>query len=232
MTKQQQNSEQFNDIVNRILPRVRRYVAQRLRMAVIDGILGPGLYRPEDITDEVFIRLKEEFDNGTLPLDKVKVAMFRLADQELERILTEARGHVDDVSIEQIQVEEMRELEEKYSVDAEGELVLYEEFDDISYQHDRERKTIYLLEPGFENDLIKALDLEESRAVAATEVRQLLAHAYQELPRLAGAIISLHVAGGLSPEEIAEVRDMDVQDVETIIARIRVRFTAVLTGLR
>ena len=232
MSDRQQNGDQFNSEVSRVLPRLQRYVAHRLRMAVIDGIIGRGKYRIEDITDEVFIRLKEEFASSGLSLDKVKIVMFKLADRELSRILSEESAHGGDIPIEEILAEEMRGLEEKYSVDADGDIVLYEEFDDISYEHDREQKTIYLLEPGFENDLIEALDLEESCAGVTAEVRNLLAHAYQKLPRLAGSIIGLHVAGGLSPEEIAEVRDMKVQDVETIIARIRVRFTAVLTGSR
>jgi DNA-directed RNA polymerase specialized sigma24 family protein len=232
MSDRQQSGEKFNSEVSRVLPRLQRYVAHRLRMAVIDGIIGPGKYRVEDITDEVFIRLKEEFASGGLELDKVKIVMFRLADRELTRILSEESAHGKDIPIEEILAEEMRGLEEKYSVAADGDIVLYEEFDDISYQHDREQKTIYLLEPGFENDLIKTLDLEESCAVAAAEARNLLAHACQKLPRIAGSIIALHVAGGLSPKEIAEVRDMDVQDVETIITRIRVRFTSVLTGAR
>jgi len=226
--QQQQSSAQFNDQVSKLLPRLRRYVANRLRMGVIDGLFGPGAYRPEDITDEVFIRLKEEFDSGALPLEKIKIAMFRLADQELERILAEARGHSEDVSIEEILAEEMRTLEEKYSVDAEGELVLYEEFDDISYQHDKEPKTIYLLEPGFENDLIEALDLAEQCA-AAKNASRMLAHVYQELPEQASAILDLHVAGGLTVEEIAEIREMEVQDVDRIIRQVQIRFTTVLS---
>ena len=229
MSNQQPSSEQFNSEVSRVLPRLRRYVAGRLRMAVIDGIFGPGKYRPEDITDEVFIRLKEEFDSGALPLDKVKIAMFRLADQELERILNEERGHTEDISVEEILVEEMRELEEKYTVDADGELVLYEEFDDISYQHDRERKTIYLLEPGFENDLIEVLDLADSCA-SAEDASRMLARVYQELPAQASAILGLHVAGGLTIEEIAEVREMQVDDVDRVIRQVRLRFTTVLSS--
>jgi DNA-directed RNA polymerase specialized sigma24 family protein len=230
MTDSQASSEQFNSEVSNVLPRLKKYVANRLRLAVIDGIIGPGKYRPEDITDEVFIPLKQEYDKGNLPLEKVKIAMFRLADRELARILAEEGGHAGDISIEDILAGEMRELEEKYSVDADGDLVMYEEFDDISYQHDREQRTVYLLEPGFENDLIETLDLAESCAGATAEARNLLARVYQRLPTLTSAIIDLHVAGGLSTAEIAEVRELQVQDVEKVIRQVRVRFTTVLTG--
>ncbi len=214
-------------LIRPFLPSVKRYVANRLRMAVIDGILTSGKYRVEDITDEVYIRLKEKFDNGRLPQDRVKPMMFMLADRQLEEILAEEYVHGEDVSVEEIVAGEMKSLEEKYVTEADGDLVLYEELDDISYQHDQEQKTIYLLEPGFESDLITTLDLERSCAEAA-EARKVLARAYQRLPSLTTIIIDLHVAGGLNAVEIAEIRKMHVDDVDRIIHRVKGHFSTAL----
>ncbi|HHD56125.1 MAG TPA: hypothetical protein ENK89_00400 [Desulfobulbaceae bacterium] len=219
----------LSTLMHPYLPSVKRYVANRLRMAVIDGILTRGKYRVEDITDEVYIKLKEEFDGGRLPFDQIKLKMFMLADRQLEEILAEEYVHGEDVSVEEIVAGEMKTLEEKYVAEADGDLVLYEELDDVSYQHDQEQKTVYLLEPGFESDLITALDLEKSCAETA-DARKILAGTYQRLPSLTTIIIDLHVAGGLNAGEIAEIRNMDARDVDKIIRRVKVHFVTALKG--
>ncbi len=223
----QHDKEQFNSEVSKILPRLKRYVANQLRMAVTNGIIGPRKYSPEDISNEVFIHLKEEWNTGHLSAKDIKTAMFKLADATLTRIINEETGHTKDVAIEEILAEEMKGLEEKYSIEADGDIVLYEEFDDISYQYEREQKTIYLLEPGFENDLIETLDLTGSYT-HTPETSAMLARVYQDLPAITSAIIDLHVAGGLSIEEIAEIREMESRDVKRIIQQVRLRFIYVL----
>jgi len=221
-------TEDLSAIITSCLPPVKRYVANRLRMAIIDDILTPGKYRVEDITDEIYIRLKEEFDGGRLSPDQVKLKMFMLADRQLEEILAEEYVHGEDVSVEEIVAEELKSLNEKYSTEADGDLVFYEDLDDISYRNDEEQKTIFLLEPGFETKLITALDLEQNRAEAA-EARNILARVYQRLPALIGSILDLHTAGGLSIKEIAAVRKMNAGDVDRIIHRVRVHFIAALS---
>ena len=226
-SKKKSSTGDLSTLMRPYLPSVKRYVANRLRMAVIDGILARGKYRVEDITDEVYIKLKEEFDDGRLSVDQIKLKMFMLADRQLEEILAEEYVHGEDVSVEEIVAGEMKTLEEKYVAEADGDLVLYEELDDVSYQHDQEQKTVYLLEPGFESDLITALDLEKSCAETA-DARKILAGTYQHLPLLTTIIIDLHVAGGLNAVEIAEIRNMDARDVDRIIHRVKVHFAAAL----
>jgi len=226
-SKKKSSTGDLSTLMRPYLPSVKRYVANRLRMAVIDGILTRGKYRVEDITDEVYIKLKEEFDDGRLSVDQIKLKMFMLADRQLEEILAEEYVHGEDVSVEEIVAGEMKTLEEKYVAEADGDLVLYEELDDVSYQHDQEQKTVYLLEPGFESDLITALDLEKSCAETA-DARKILAGTYQHLPLLTTIIIDLHVAGGLNAVEIAEIRNMDARDVDRIIHRVKVHFAAAL----
>ncbi len=226
-SKKGSSTEKLSTAITSCLPPVKRYVANRLRMAIIDGILAPGKYRVEDITDEIYIRLNEDFDSEQLTPDQVKMTMFMLADRQLEEILAEEYVHGDDVSIEEIVAGELKSLEEKYVTEADGDVVLYEELDDISYQHDQEQKTIFLLEPGFETDLIATLDLEKAYAEAA-EARKILARAYQRLPSLISSILTLHVAGGLSVNEIAEIRKMDSHHVDKIIRRVKVHFQATM----
>ena len=227
-SKKGSSTEELSAIITSCLPPVKRYVANRLRMAIIDGILVRGKYRVEDVTDEMYIRLNEDFDSELLTPDQVKLTMFMLADRQLEEILAEEYVHGDDVSIEEIVDEELKSLDEKYSTQADGDLVFYEDLDDISYRNDEEQKTIFLLEPGFETELITALDLEQSRAEAA-EARNIIARAYQRLPALIGSIVDLHVAGGLTVIEIAEIRKMNSNDVDRIIHRVKIHFQTALS---
>jgi DNA-directed RNA polymerase specialized sigma24 family protein len=226
-TEKQQTTTDLSTLITPYLPQIKRYVANRPRTAVIDGILSQGKYRVDDITDEIYIRLSENYDAARLSPGQLKITMFTLADRQLEEILAEEYVHGDDVAIEEIVAGELKSLDEKYSTQADGDLVFYEDLDDISYRNEQEQKTIFLLEPGFETDLITALDLEKS-SVEAAEIRNVLACVYQHLPALIGSIVDLHTAGGLSVEEIAEVRKMNADDVYRIIHQVRIHFTAAL----
>jgi len=227
--KQANDRNAFIAVLNEFLPRLKKYVANRLRTAVRKGWVPRGMYDPMDIVDEVYLAVYEQFDPELTP-EKLRVLMFRLADAKLEEIIAQEREHMKDLSIEELAARELKELEEHITADAEGEVVFVEDLDDISYHQDDYRPKIYLLDEGFEEELVEVLDLPRE-ILADRQKRQILAQTYQNLPVLSRIVLDLRTRGGLVIEEVAEVRGMSVAEVERVMAAIRDRFQRAL-GLK
>ncbi len=227
--RQNADREAFNAVLNEFLPKLRKYVANRLRTAVRKGWVPRGMYDPMDIVDEVYLAVYEQFDETMTP-EQLRVRLFQLADEKLEAIIEQEREHMKDLSIEALAARELKELEEHITADAEGEVVFVEELDDISYHLDDDRPKVYLLDEGFEEELVEALDLPRE-ILGDREKRQVLAQTYQNLPTLSRIILDLRTRGGLVIEEIAEVRGMAVEDVQQVLAAIKDRFHRAL-GLK
>ena len=220
----------FNHVLAEFLPQLKRYVANRLRMAVRKGWIPKGMYEPMDIVDEVYLGVFEQFSEADMDPAKLRIRLFQLAERKLEEIIRQERVHMRDLSIEELAAQELKTLEERITADAEGEVVFIEELDDISYHLEDDRPKVWLLDEGFEKELLDVLDLP--REILEDKARRgVLAQTYQNLPVLSRIVLELRTRGGLSVSEIAEVRGMSVAQVDALLRAIRDRFHRAL-GLK
>ncbi len=221
------DSEGFKQALTDFLPQLKRYVANRLRTAVRKGWVPKGEVSALDIVDEVYLTVFEQFDASRLDERKLRTLLFTLADEKLDEVIEEFRRHRGDLSIEQLADQELRTLEEHITADADGEVVFVEDLDDISYHLDDERPKVWLLDEGFEQELVEVLDLPRE-VVASRAGREVLAATYQNLPTLSRIVLDLRTRGGLSVTEIAEVRGLTPAQVEKLLAAVRNRFLRAL----
>lgn len=218
--KDTQNRQAFNEVLRRFLPQLKPYVAARLRYAEHVGLIPERMYFPRDIMDEIYLEVFEHFSDADLDPKKLKIRLFKLADAKLEKILKEeSQWQERKVSIENIVREELKSLEETFYPE--------EMLDDIEYRQDEYRPKLLLLEEGFEGDLLDFLELDRSLRQEARN-RQLLSQAYESLPPLSRIILELKVNGNLTVEEIADVREMDVEEVEAVLEAVKRRFRQAL----
>ncbi len=219
--KQNQDRQSFFRVLTDFLPRLKGYVAARLRHAERSGLIPSRAYSPGDIVDGVYLEIYEHFSDEDLDPKRLKIRLFRAADRCLEKVIRqEAQWQERKVPIETIVREELKSLEETFYPE--------EVFEDIDYQQENYQPKLLLLEEGFEDDLLDFLDLD--RALRRSEKkRQLLAKVYDSLPPLSRAILELRINGNLTVEEIAEVREMDVEEVEAILEAVKERFRQALS---
>ena len=215
------------------LDELTQYCANRLRTAVAQGVIRRGMYSVNDLTDEVYLRVCRQFGKaGPEDLDRIKIEMFRTANSLLDEIISAESLSLQGVNIGDALREELRAMEEKYTIDAEGELIPYEDLDDISYQQEGKQAEVYLLEPGFEDELIRVLDLEESAIRGHDRYRRRLADLYLNLPAMSRILLDLSTRGGLTVEEIARVCTLETGEVRQTITMIRRHFHAAGLGKR
>lgn len=226
----QQNTDKqaSNETIINIAPGLEDYVANRLRTARAKGLLLNNLDTPDDILDEVTLRVYEDFDAMPEEEDAFRIKLFQLANAVLDERIQEEAWQQDAISLEDVLADETRLLREipQITRDADGDIVMVEDLDDAELAPPEPRAL--LLEDSFENELIGQIGLDRAVVKADDQRRKLLARFYQRLPAQSRIILDLWTRGKLSIEEIARVRGISVEQVRAILELVSNEFQRLL----
>ncbi len=206
----------FNELFLKTLPQVKKYIVNRLNTAMLKGNLPKGKYRPNDFIDQLFIEVYDHFDEIENKED-LYPWIFKKADSLLEdTIVDEEFDEVFFSNIDDFSKPAWDAMEENFSTDGGGDLVMIEELDDMSYEkHD------YVLNHVFvENDkkkLTEKLDkeLDEERIRKHT---QMVLH---QLPLPMRKVFQLATQYQFDIEEIAKIQDQSIQEIEDLLEKAR-----------
>ncbi len=222
--KEEGNRAAFGEALSGFLPQLKELVRHKLRQWEARGEIPKNEYSAEEIVDEVYIKVFDEFHDVLNDPGKLKVKMYGTA-RDILNALKEKHGG-ESISVEELLAREAKELEEKYTADAEGELILMGELDDISYHHDdRQKENVLLLDEAQIDELAETLELKESDTLSK-ENKLRIGKAYTDLPELSKSVIDHHVFVKLSNEQIAEIHKISVESVEHIIGKAKTRMSA------
>ncbi len=213
--KQNNSFKDFYAEIEKFLPQLRRYVKQRLHLAEQNGIIPKNFYAPEDIIDEVYQEIYGKIDENWTE-QQLKNELFSLAMQKLDTIIKKEAQKPQTVDIDRLIEQELKELEEKFTVDADGELVLEEELDDISYKQDEAKPQYLILERPIEQRILEMLDKDTSRELTR-EQQQIFWKLYKVLPAQSKTVVELYVFGGLSIGEISQITRSSQQSVDKVV---------------
>lgn len=203
---QGKREEFFKRIVPLIGP-LREHIKRRLRVACLDMKIRTPLYTSGDILDEVILRAYENYSRKPQALT-LEQWLYQTANEVLESYVNK-RSSIDArrKSQEALWAKEMGTLEEKPTADAEGEPVLEEDLDDISY-HQRD------FTPPADNDNPE-MELERKE-----QLQQML-HALAEVPERDRIIFELFAIEGFTSEEVGRIIGVNPEEVPQIVSRVR-----------
>ncbi len=222
--KAQANQRAFYQQLEHIAPGLRNYIRQRLLSAERRRLIPPGLYAPEDVLDDVLLHVYEHFDEMPTDEEALRIKLFQLANERLDELLQDEAWHRNAVSLEELLSDELKLMDEipLITVDADGDILLVEELDDAELAPQEPK--LVLLEDSFEEELMATLGLDRRLVKADKGQRAILAHLYDRLPEQSRILLDLWTRGKLTVEEIAKVRALSVEQVQTILQRIRTEF--------
>ncbi len=222
--KAQANPRAFYQQLEHIAPGLRNYIRQRLLSAERRRLIPPGLYAPEDVLDDVLLHVYEHFDAMPTNEEALRIKLFQLANERLDELLQDEAWHRNAVSLEELLSDELKLMDEipLITVDADGDILLVEELDDAELAPQEPK--LVLLEDSFEEELMATLGLDRRLVKADKGQRAILAHLYDRLPEQSRILLDLWTRGKLSIDEIAKVRALSVEQVQTILQRIRTEF--------
>ena len=198
------------------IPDIRRYIQKRLNDALSKNQLDKGRYKADDFVDQLFIEVYEHFDE-VADEKYLYQWMFKKADELLEDALVEEEFDTFFFeNIDNYSKPEWDEMEEKFSADGGGDLVMIEELEDNSYR--KKNFTLnHVLIDNENEEFIERLDakLDSERIRKHTEM--VLSH----LPSPMRTVFELFTEHQFDIEEIAEIRNRTVQEVEMLLESAR-----------
>lgn len=215
--KEQDDQTSFNLYIQKVIPEITAYIQKQLNIAIERGSIYKGKHKAEEIIDELYIKAYEHIQN----IEKsefFKIWLYRTANQLLSDLITE--DQFDEFffqNIDKLTKSEWAEMEENYSTDGDGDFVMLEELDDISYpKNDYELRDI-LIEADEEEHIIKDLDDKIGLDRINKHIRMLL----PKLPADTASILDLFSQQKLSKEEIADIKNISVKAVQDYLNEAR-----------
>ncbi len=211
--------DDFGKKVLQVIKQVLPYVKHRLYVGETKGIVPRNMYSPSGIVDDAVIDLYKEHEHTIKDENKIKFYLFAISDKKLQRIFKKEKFHKSTLSTRDILNNELKQLEEKYTVDANFDLIMEEELDDISY-HQKDFKKTTILYDEAQEQIIKTLDLTKQNILLTEKQRLALNNIYHWLPDEISGILDLFVFGRLTYSEIAIVKQTDEFNIKKSIQEV------------
>lgn len=225
MTTNKPTSEAPEDFGKRILsvtPHIYPYLKHRLYVAEATGLIPRNMYKANGLLDDAIVDLYDEADDLEDDM-KLKLRLFALVDKRLDDLYENESFHKDTMSTSGILSKELESLEENYVMDADDDLMMNEDLDDISYHQQDERKQVFLYDDA-EKNLIKSLDLTDPERDLKKSERLRFNKVYTWLPHKTSNILDLYVFGKMSVNEISQIKGVDTHEIHKLLHTVRKSF--------
>lgn len=217
--KTKNRKTKFDKKVLSAIQHIHPYVKHRIYIAESIGVLPKNMYTSNGIIDEGIVKLyKRGFDQDSDALS-IKIELFKIIDLYLNELFKKEAFHKNTVSTSSILKEELDNLEEKYTTDADLDYVMDEDLDDISYKQNNNQKHLFLYENN-ESTILNALEIEN---ISTENKKRLLGNLYS-LPIKTTDILDLYIFGKLSFKEISIVKQIEIDLVEKIFNTLNKNF--------
>ncbi len=199
------------------------YVKQRIRVGENLGIFPKNMYRSNGIIDEVVLKVYEKGLQEDVDSDELRMIMFDLANGNLKTLFEKEKWHKNSISTKFILEEELKQLEENFTMDAGNDLIMNEELDDISYhQNDHERPELPYDDT---QDIVLAfLEINDAALFENYKNKNMLEKMYDLLPVQTSNVVDLYILGKLNLQEIATILKIEIVEVKRIIDSVKETF--------
>jgi RNA polymerase sigma factor (sigma-70 family) len=214
--KQEENKVEFNNLLLDAVPEIRKYIIKRVQTAIQKNHFPKNKYVPNDFIDQLFIETYDQIENFSGD-DEFYVWLYKKTNELLEDAFI--KEEFDDLffkNIDDYSKQEWEQMEENYTAESDGDLIMKEELDDISYY-----KNPYSLDDVFientESELVHKID-EKLHQEQADKHIEIVLH---NLPLPSRNVFELYTKQHLTIPEIAEVRNISILEAEQLLESAR-----------
>ncbi|GGX11084.1 sigma-70 family RNA polymerase sigma factor [Aquimarina muelleri] len=210
--KKEINNAAFYNLLTEVIPDIRSYIIKRVKTAIQKNHFPKNKYEPNDFIDQLFIETYDHIENVSNE-DEFYVWLYKKTNELLDDAITEEE--FDDLffqNIDDYSKQEWDQMEEKFTAESDGDLIMKEELTDISYyQNPYTIKDVFI--ENTERELIKKIDETLPQEQVDKHV-QLVLH---NLPLQTQNVFELFTKHHLTIAEIAEVRDISITDAKQLL---------------
>lgn len=207
----------FRDQLRRMVPKVQQYLARRLSMAYLTGALSKGIISPTEIVNRVYLELFIQFEGAVSIAEDWEVMVYQVTDQVLDKEIAERdfeRRHF--IGLQHFEQWELSDFEEKFTIDADGELVMVEDLEDISiHQKVYDAEAVFIKE---DENIEKAFLEQDKKTLHLLIKRELLSLTEKER-----SIFDLYWLGGLDIDRIAKIKMLEKDSIEKMLKKVTLK---------
>jgi DNA-directed RNA polymerase specialized sigma24 family protein len=214
--KAEDKREEFNKLLIQVLADTRRYFTRGLRVALSKGVISRNKYEPEDLFDQLIIDVYDNLEEAGSK-DAFHTWLFKRAVKLLDDLEVEEEfdsyfyDNIDDYSRA-----ELAKMQEPWSTDGDGDFMLLDNLDDISYKDQHYiLKNIYL--DDAHQDMMALMDADQGSGKTEKHLNAVL----YRLPPGMRSVFELATEQGFSIEEIAMIKELPVDQIDTILDTAR-----------
>ena len=218
--KEDNDFGQFYKKLEAFVPELQSFVAGSLRNAEDQGQLDRGYYNPVELLDEVYLDAFQAF-SGESDAKKLRRSLFKKAIQKMAEKKEEEVP--DEVNTHSLLKQELKTLSEEFTTEGDGDRVLMEDLDDISYVQKRGWNLDLRLNGELEKQLIQKFELHEE-SLLSDEKRKILGVLYNTIPDRSKLVVELFSFGHQDTHEISEILEVPEPVVERILFKVKERF--------
>ncbi|MEN8789773.1 MAG: hypothetical protein ABF295_09680 [Flavobacteriaceae bacterium] len=204
---------------------VKAYLSSSLLAAENQGLIDRRYYDPDGILDEVYLSVYQQYTD-VMPETDLKQLLYRKSHEKIQQLIRDEKFTPNDPSTTAILKDELDALDERFTADAEGELLLHEELDDISYKQERRMSETIYLDDFLIAQIVDRFGLKD-KFTLAKQKRIHLGLLYQSIPPICKTIVELYTYGRLQEEEIAKILNVEPASVLRVIKIVREKFKLV-----
>ncbi len=216
INKSNNNSEKNSDKkILSIVHLLHPYVKQRIRVGENLGIFPKNMFQSNGIIDDVILSIYENGLQDNMDIDHLKIRMFDLLNTKFKTLFENEKWHKKSVSTNVILEEELKQLEENFTVDAGNDLIMNEELDDISYHQDDYVQTLPYTDA--QDHVFAFLDINDVSQFKNNDKGVILYKTYYSLPVPTSNVVDLYLLGKLNIQEIANILKIEIIEVKRII---------------
>ena len=210
--KRDENKTEFNKLLLEIIPDMRKYIINRIKTAIQKNHFPKNKYVPDDLINQLFIETYDHIENFSNE-DEFYVWLYKKINELLEdTILEEEFDEFFFKNIDGYSKPEWDAMQENYSTDADGDLLMIEELDDMSYKHND-----YTLNQVFVENKETALIEKIDKDLKAEDIQNHIAMVLHNLPLEMRTVFELHINQHLELEEIALIKNNTLKYVEQLL---------------
>lgn len=214
--KKEKDSIAFNMELLKILPEVKRYVSRRLQTALNKGMIDKNKFKTEDFIDQLFIEAYDNFDE-VADAKELHPWLIKKVDELFDdTIVEEEFDTLFFVDIDDYSKPEWDAMEEKFSTDGDGDLVMLEELDDTLLN-----KNDYSLEQVFIEDTERELAVKLDQTLDKDRVQSHINMVLNKLPPLMHTVFDLFNRQNFEVQEIAKIKNISIDEVERLLTDTR-----------
>jgi RNA polymerase sigma factor (sigma-70 family) len=194
------------------VPDIRKYILKRIKTAIQKNHFPKNKYVPNDFIDQLFIETYDHIENLRNE-DEFYVWLYKKTNELLDDAITEEE--FDDLffkNIDDFSKPEWDEMQENFSTDGGGDVLMIEELDDRSYDHNEYTLNHVFIEDR-EKDLIERID----KNLISEDIERHIAMVLHNLPLAMRTVFELHTNQHLELKEIALIRNTTLEEVEQLL---------------